>query len=66
VSAERHIVASGGGGFADGFPGGFAADDNVALHFAGRDLAEVVSGRPEAGAYRVELEGGAVRETPVG
>jgi dipeptidase E len=51
---------------AEGFPGGFAADDNVALHFAGSDLAEVVSGRPEAGAYRVELEDGAVRETPVG
>jgi peptidase E len=48
---------------ADGFPGGFAADENVAIHFAGTKLAEVVSGRPEAGAYRVDLVDGEVRET---
>jgi dipeptidase E len=48
---------------ADGFPGGYAADENVAIHFAGTMFAEVVSGRAEAGAYRVELADGDVRET---
>jgi peptidase E len=33
---------------------GFAADDGVALRFAGRGLAESVSERPGAGCYRVE------------
>ena len=35
-------------------PPGFAADDGVALRFAGRELAEVVSELPGAAAYRVE------------
>jgi peptidase E len=35
-------------------PPGFAADDGVALRFAGRELAEAVSERPGAVAYRVE------------
>jgi dipeptidase E len=35
-------------------PPGFAADDGVALCFADRALAEVVSERPGAAAYRVE------------
>jgi dipeptidase E len=35
-------------------PPGFAADDGVALRFAGRELAEAVSERPGAGCYRVE------------
>jgi dipeptidase E len=38
----------------DGFRPGWAADDGVALHFAGTKLAEAVSIRPEARAYRVE------------
>jgi dipeptidase E len=42
---------------AGGFPPGYAADDGVALHFAGTDLAEVVSAREGACAYRVEPEG---------
>jgi hypothetical protein len=42
---------------------GYAADDGAALHFIGSRLGEVVSSRPEASAYRVELEGGEVRET---
>jgi peptidase E len=33
---------------------GWAADDGAALVFAGRDLIEVVSSRPDARAYRVE------------
>jgi peptidase E len=39
---------------ADGFPPGWAADDGVALHFTGRELAEAVTIRPEGRAYRVE------------
>jgi dipeptidase E len=39
---------------ANGFPPGYAADDGVGLHFVGTELAEVVSSRPEACAYRVE------------
>jgi peptidase E len=36
-------------------PGGYAADDGAALVFDGTDLIEVVTSRPAAGAYRVEL-----------
>jgi dipeptidase E len=39
---------------ADGtIPPGYAADDGVALHFAGADLAQVVASRPGRRAYRV-------------
>src|ERR671937_688425 len=38
---------------ADGFPPGVAADDGVGIHFVGTELAEVVSVRNGAGAYRV-------------
>jgi dipeptidase E len=48
---------------ADGLRSGYAADDGAALHFRGSDLAEVVSSRPEAAAYRVELVEGKVLET---
>jgi peptidase E len=41
----------------DGFPAGYAADDDVGLHFAGTELVEVVSCRAGAAAYRVEPEG---------
>lgn len=37
-----------------GFAAGYAADDGVALHFAGTELREVVSSKPGARAYRVE------------
>ncbi len=50
---------------AGGFPGGLAADDSVALHFRGTGLAEVLTARPGATAYRVELVDGRVRETPL-
>jgi hypothetical protein len=46
---------------ADGLPPGFAADDGVALHFAGTELAEAVTIRPDGRAYRVEPG----TETPV-
>ena len=44
----RRLVASGE------LRAGWAADDGAALVFAGTELAEVVSSRPDAGAYRVE------------
>ena len=44
-----------------GFRPGWAADDGVALHFAGTELAEAVTIRPEARAYRIEPGS----ETPV-
>jgi dipeptidase E len=47
----------------EGSGAGYAADDGAALHFAGSTLAEVVSSRPEAGAYRVEKVDGRVVET---
>lgn len=47
----------------DGLPNGFAADDGAAFHFQGRELAEVVSSRPDAAGYRVELVDGEVVET---
>ncbi|MDP9135796.1 MAG: peptidase E [Actinomycetota bacterium] len=49
----------------DGMRPGYAADDGAALHFAGKDLARVVSSRPRARAYRVEPVGGEVVETPL-
>jgi dipeptidase E len=42
---------------AEGFPPGYAADDCVALRFSGTELAEVVSARPDAAAYRVTADG---------
>jgi dipeptidase E len=48
-----------------GMPGGWAADDGAALHFAGPGLARVVASRPNAGAYRVQRVDGEAVETPV-
>jgi peptidase E len=42
---------------ANGFPAGVAADDDVGLHFVGRELREVVSSRDGATAYRVTRDG---------
>jgi dipeptidase E len=50
---------------AEGFPGGYAADDGAALVFTDGTLAEVVASRAGAGGYRVERVEGAVRETPL-
>jgi dipeptidase E len=41
----------------DGLPDGLAADDGVGLHFVDTDLAEVVTCRPGAAAYRVTRSG---------
>ena len=38
----------------EGFPRGYAADSGVGLHFVAGELAEVVTAREEATAYRVE------------
>jgi dipeptidase E len=46
---------------ADSFPPGYAADNGVALHFVGTDLADVWTTREGATAYRVERDG----ETPL-
>ena len=40
---------------ADGFPAGYAADDGCGLLFEDGELADVVSSRPGADAYRVEV-----------
>jgi len=48
---------------ADGFPAGYALDDDAAMHFDGRELREVVSARAGATAYRVERVNGVVTET---
>ncbi len=48
---------------AAGMPAGYAADDGAALCFSGTSLTGVVSSRPDARAYRVELGDGRVVET---
>ncbi len=49
----------------EGFPPGYAIDDDAAVHFIGTEVSEVVSGRVGATAYRVELMGGQVVEIPL-
>jgi dipeptidase E len=46
-------------------PPGYAADDGVALHFDGTNLAEAVSSRHGAAAYRVQADGDVVSETRI-
>ena len=46
----------------EGFPGGYAADEGVALHFVGTTLHETVSSRKEGHAYKLELSDGRVIE----
>ena len=50
---------------ANGFPEGYAADDGVALHFVGTELAAAVSARHGGRAFRVERAGSDVVETPL-
>jgi peptidase E len=50
---------------AEGFPPGYAIDDDAAIHFVGTEVAEVVSARGDATAYRVERRDGRVVETPL-
>jgi dipeptidase E len=42
---------------AGGFPEGIAADDDVALHYAGTELRDVLASRTGAAAYRVTVGG---------
>src|ERR1700730_7358261 len=49
----------------DGFPPGYAIDDQVGLHFVDGQLAEVASNAEGRSAYEVRLEGAAVRERPL-
>ena len=50
---------------AGGFPGGWAADDGVALHFEGWELREAVTALPGKAAYRVRLDDDGVVEERV-
>jgi dipeptidase E len=50
---------------AAGMQAGYAAEDGAALHFQGNKLAEVISSRPGARAFRVEQTDGGVVETPL-
>ena len=51
---------------ADGFPGGFAAENGVGLHFAGTELRATVSAADEGRAFHVERgSDGEVIETPL-
>ena len=47
---------------AAGLPGGWAAEDGVALHFDGWELREAVTAQPGKAAYKVELRDGEVVE----
>jgi dipeptidase E len=51
---------------AEGFPAGYAADNQAALHFREGDLVTALSSSPDAKAYYVELVDGEVieRELP--
>lgn len=49
----------------EGLPDGYAIDDDAAIRFAGTEIAEVVTSRAGATAYRVEVSGGQVVETPL-
>jgi hypothetical protein len=48
-----------------GIPSGLATDDGVALHFVDGALHRVLSSRPAARAYRVELRGDDVVDEPI-
>ncbi|MDP9471671.1 MAG: peptidase E [Chloroflexota bacterium] len=57
--AYQHLVANGE------LSPGYAADDGVALHFAGTRLERIISSRPHARAYRLERRGEGVEETAI-
>ena len=47
----------------EGFPAGYAVDDDAAIHFVGTDVHGVISSREGAGAYYVQKTGNEVIET---
>ena len=49
----------------NGFPGGFAIDDGVGLHFEDTRLTEVVSSMDGRRAYELKLDHGQVVEHPI-
>ena len=49
----------------EGLPDGYAIDEDAAIRFTGTEIAEVVTSRAGATAYRVEFSGGQVVETPL-
>ena len=49
----------------DGFPAGYAIDEDAAMRFVDGQLTEVVTAREGAAAYRVERINGSVIETPL-
>lgn len=46
-------------------PDGYAADESVALHYVGTEFVQAVSYRPAGKAYRIEPNGGSVKETVI-
>jgi dipeptidase E len=50
---------------ADGLEPGWGVDDGAGLRFAGTELVEAVTARPDAAAYRVERRNGAAGVAPV-
>ena len=49
----------------DGFPAGYAIDEDAAMRFVDGQLVETVTAREGAAAYRVERINGSVVETPL-
>ena len=47
----------------NGFPGGYAIDDDAAIHFLDTDVEKVITGRNGASAYKLELLNDRVVET---
>jgi dipeptidase E len=47
----------------EGFPSGYAIDDDAAIHFLGTDVHKVISSREKADAYYVQKIGNEVIET---
>jgi peptidase E len=46
----------------EGMRPGYAAEDGAALHFTGEELSRVISSRPEAHGYRLDVSGRRVVE----
>jgi dipeptidase E len=49
----------------EGMRGGYAAEDGAALHFTGTELSRVVTSRPQARGYRLDVAGGRVVEMQI-
>ena len=49
----------------EGMIAGYAAEDGAALHFSGQELSRVISSRPEAHGYRLDVSGQRVVEMKI-